>query len=735
MRGGREALIALGVALLVITASILCRDQPGVRRLDTLAMDILCRWRPVGPRPQEVAILMVDDASLARLGRWPLNRHVFAKAVRGLKNAGAAVIAFDVLFPEPADRLSAEQRRAVAMAAAEAPDAAYTPMLDTLATDDPDADLATAIREAGNVLLPFALEFAGPHVDASDRVLASAYVGLGRDLSASGGLHEPHALLAPLPMLADAAVGLGDVSFIPDVDSTPRYDYAGVAFDGDFYPPLSIRAAAEYLRVPWSQVTLSPGLDVVIGPLRVPTDRATRFLFDYRPRGTVQTYSFVAFLDGKLPEDALRGRVVVIGGSFSGNEDAYTSPFGSTPVPGAERHADEIDTILSGGVTRVPAPEGRLLILAAALALALASGAMSARIPTRAAAFAVIVPSALWLEAAHLAFDHRLLIPLAAPVMALALANAAVLLFRYWVTDRAGRVVRSQFRQYVSPQMVDLLAAEPHRLQLGGEKRELTIMFSDIRGFTTISEALKDRPEALTLLINRFLTPMSDTIMAHDGTIDKYIGDCVMAFWNAPLHDSDHARHACAAALAMQKDLAALNRELDLETGDGMPKSIHAGIGLNTGVAVVGNMGSDKRFDYSVLGDAVNLASRLEGLSKTYGVDIVIGEATRQAAPELAALELDEVAVKGKHEAVRVYWLAGDERLAATAGFQSLAAGHRAVLAAFRAHDWAAAAQALDRCETLGTGPAATYAIYRERIAVGIAAIPKSSRVGRAAWQ
>jgi len=232
---------------------------------------------------------------------------------------------------------------------------------------------------------------------------------------------------------------------------------------------------------------------------------------------------------------------------------------------------------------------------------------------------------------------------------------------------------------------VTVLAAHPERLQLGGETRPMTIMFCDVRGFTAISEAFKSNPPALTKLINRLLTPMSDIIMAHRGTIDKYMGDCIMAFWNAPLDDPDHADDACAAALAMLDELERLNRDLGAEAAaEGRPfQRLDVGIGINSGDCVVGNMGSTRRFDYTVLGDAVNLASRLEGLSKTYGVGIVIGEATREAAPSWAALELDQVAVKGKREAIRIYGLLGDRQLALTQAFAALSDRHAAMLAAY----------------------------------------------------
>jgi adenylate cyclase len=238
-----------------------------------------------------------------------------------------------------------------------------------------------------------------------------------------------------------------------------------------------------------------------------------------------------------------------------------------------------------------------------------------------------------------------------------------------------------------------------------------------VRGFTTISEGFKADPQGLIQLINAFLTPMTDVIMARGGTIDKYMGDCIMAFWNAPLDEPRHADRACESALAMVAELTRLNTRLEQAAEAGRAfRPLAIGIGLNTGECVVGNMGSARRFDYSVLGDAVNLASRLEGQSKVYGVDIVIGEETRAAAPDWAALELDLIAVKGKHEAVRIFALRGDAELAGSEPFRALSECHAALLSAYRRRDWAQAENLLIACRQMAPDLATLYDLYRVRI-------------------
>jgi adenylate cyclase len=244
-------------------------------------------------------------------------------------------------------------------------------------------------------------------------------------------------------------------------------------------------------------------------------------------------------------------------------------------------------------------------------------------------------------------------------------------------------------------------------------------MFSDIRGFTSISETFKSNPEGLSRLINQgFLTPMTKLIMARRGTIDKYMGDCIMAFWNAPLDDGEHADHACASALAMLGALKGINAELEREAGaEGRVfHPLNVGIGINSGECVVGNMGSEERFAYTAMGDAVNLASRLEGQTKNYHVGVILGETTRQAAPSWAALELDLIAVKGKQDAVRIYALLGDAELARSSDFLAHAVHHERLLASYRQQDWPAAREALAECRECGEELAGFYDLYAERI-------------------
>jgi len=317
--------------------------------------------------------------------------------------------------------------------------------------------------------------------------------------------------------------------------------------------------------------------------------------------------------------------------------------------------------------------------------------------------------------------QYRMLIDFTYPLLSTT-AIYLTLIFSSFVREQAQRrQIRSAFGQYLSPALVEQLAQAPEKLVLGGEQREMTIMFSDVRGFTTISEAYKSDPQGLTKLMNRFLTPLTNAILARKGTIDKYMGDAIMAFWNAPIDDDEHQINACSAALDMLEKIDELNKVREVEAKEGGQTfiPIKVGVGLNTGTCVVGNMGSDLRFDYSVLGDSVNLASRLEGQSKEYGFPIIVGSKTALAAKEkFAILELDFIMVKGKKEPEVIYAIAGREDTALSGRFQRLRNLTIEMLACYRSRDWEGALAAIERGRT--TDEARTlgplYDLYEARL-------------------
>ncbi len=558
--------------------------------------------------------------------------------------------------------------------------------------------LVDALAAAGAAAIGFDVIFAEPSLPEEDAALADAIARSGRVVLAADEalVRSEHTLqtvrIEPLPELALAGAETGFVGVELDRDGILRR-----------LPPRPDLFAARLLE--------TAGLrSSSIGP----EPPLLRFL----PQGQgFRTVSYYQALDPPafLPPDLLRGAVVLVGLVVKTTPEPNQLPADSflTPLLGSQDHlmagvevqANAVANLAHGLPLRPAGWPVRLGLLA--VFVALAAWGLGSWAPGRAAAvLAVAATTTLALTAAFLLWHGTWLPPLlpwlGAAGVVLAEGAAAV------VSERRGRRwIKDAFGRYLSPELVDILARDPSRLHLGGERRVMTFLFCDIRGFTNLSEQLQGEPERLTNIINRFLTTMTAAIRARRGTIDKFMGDCVMAFWNAPLDDSDHAANALRCSLEMETALAGLNAELALE---GIAP-LRIGIGINTGPCVVGNMGSQERFAYSVMGDAVNLASRLEGLGKLYGVTIVVGEATAAAVPadRFGLLELDHVAVKGKAEPVRVFTLLPQPLPAKLAEAQSR------LLAAYRRGEAASAKAALAEVRA-AAGPERLCDVYEGRV-------------------
>ena len=423
-----------------------------------------------------------------------------------------------------------------------------------------------------------------------------------------------------------------------------------------------------------------------------------------------------------LPADWFRDKVVLIGEMVS-LTDRHRTPFsvvypGNTgKLAGIEIHAHAVSQFLNGRYSRKAGQQTEVVsvLLAAALATML-SPLFKVLAKHLVVASGVLV--VMWVSGFALYHLFGLMLPLIEPSIAFLLATGGANALIGHEDRRQREFISQAFAQYVNPQLLDKISQDPKLLALGGESREMTVMFCDIRGFTTLSERYD--AQGLTRFLNSFHTPMTDVILESGGTIDKYIGDAIMAFWNAPARDHFHAEHACRTVLEMRKKLIALNADWRAEA-EALGQSfedVRIGIGLNTGTCHVGNMGSAQRFDYSVIGDEVNLASRLEGQSKTYGVDIIIGEGTAQAVPMLAVLELDVIQVKGKTQPAKIFALLDDEGLALSNEFGKLKADVVAMLTAYRSGDWRLARQILAECR--GRAPEQLnyfFALYEQRIA------------------
>lgn len=441
-----------------------------------------------------------------------------------------------------------------------------------------------------------------------------------------------------------------------------------------------------------------------------------------RPDSTTPPFKiYPAQLVPLLPAAWFAGKIVLIGEIVS-LTDRHRTPFATVypglrgQWPGVEIHADEVAQLLAGLHSQRVDLLGEIVLVLFMAAIGAGFGLLHRGL-TFYLALGAATLLVLWTLGFAATYFTGIMVPLLEPSVAFLLA--------LWGTDAiTGRQARRQrefiqgaFARYLNPQLVKRLADDPTLLNLGGEMRLLTLMFSDIRSFTTISERFN--AQELTHFVNRFMTPMSDAILAAGGTIDKYMGDAIMAFWNAPLDDPKHPEHACRAALAMRSELVRFNASLrtEAEVASRPFSPVRIGIGVNTGECCVGNMGTPQRLNYSVLGDEVNVCSRMEGQSKTYGVDIVVGEQTADACPGFAFLELDLILVKGKTRPVRIFTLVGDETVAANPAFAALRVSHDAMLAAYRTQRWSEARTHLHACRA--EAPELTmplYALYEHRI-------------------
>jgi len=508
-------------------------------------------------------------------------------------------------------------------------------------------------------------------------------------------------LLRNTHVLESAASGHGLLTINPERDCIIRRVPMIMLAQGQTMPSLSF----EMLRLATGTDTIIVRSDVAgiksvaVKGFEVPTDRKGQLWVHFAPYDPTLYVSADDVLGGRVAPEMIARKLVLIGTSAVGLNDIKTTPV-SAAMPGVEIHAQVLEAALTKSLLAQP-PYGPLLEFGAAflfgiLVIIFAPQFGPVTLVVVGAMFATVLVGTSW----YFYAQHRLLVDFTYPLMSTT-AIYLTLIFASFVREQAQRrQIRSAFSQYLSPALVEQLAQSPERLVLGGEERELTIMFSDVRGFTTISESFKSDPQGLTALMNRFLTPLTNAILARKGYIDKYMGDAIMAFWNAPLDDKEHQLNACNAALDMLERIEVLNAQREAEAKEGgyafFP--INVGVGLNTGACTVGNMGSDVKFNYSVLGDSVNLASRLEGQSKEYGFPIIVGSKTALAVKDkFAILELDFIMVKGKKEPEVIYAIAGREDTAHSARFQRLRNLTIEMLACYRNRDWYGALEAIER--------------------------------------
>lgn len=680
----------LCLVLLIGFAALRVADPAPVEEIRVRTFDAFQRIDPRKKTARPVTIVDIDDKSLEKLGQWPWPRTRLADLITELTQLGAVVIAFDAVFPEP-DRLNP----ALAADTFRNLDEETRTRLRALPSND--QIFADAIRKSRVVLGESGLPEEIATLDKTLPVTGLAMLG-----------EEPQrfmfdfpGLLRNVPVLEHAAAGRGLFTIRPERDGIVRRVPMIMLAQGQTMPSLTF----EMLRVASGSGTIlikaeKAGIKSLgIKGVQIPTDHNGQLWVHYARNDASIYVPAVNVLEKNVAPDMIAGKLVLIGTSAVGLNDIKTTPV-SRAMPGVEIHAQVLESALTGAVISQPnygiAVEFATALLFGLLVIAFAPLFGPVTLVALGAAFA----AALLGTSVYFYTQHRLLIDFTYPLMSTT-AIYLTLIFSSFVREQQQRKqIRGAFAQYMSPVLVEQLAQSPEKLVLGGEEREMTIMFSDVRGFTTISETYKNDPQGLTALMNCFLTPLTNAILARKGYIDKYMGDAIMAFWNAPLDDKQHEINACEAAIDMLEKIDEVNKQREQEAADGghVYIPLNVGIGINTGIGVVGNMGSDLKFNYSVLGDSVNLASRLEGQSKEYGFPIIVGSKTAMAAKEkFAILELDFIMVKGKTEPEVIYAVAGREDLAQSGRFQRLRNLTIEMLACYRNRDWDGALAAIER--------------------------------------
>ena len=675
-----------------------------LRSLD--ARFLLRGARPHDPR---IVIVAIDENTLRKLGAFPVARDAYARLIDRLHTGGARTIAFDLDFPTPEKNAALDALRRLQAEMGKDP-AALARIRALERTSDNDAIFAQSLKDAGNVILGH-IFLDRERTEGTDPKAAEDYynvlawqpfpqvrkkTGDGRDFDMNAAWarygNVAWGIEPNIQMLAEAAKTYGFFNAIPDADGVYRREPLLFRYqDQDYFPSLSLQAVKEYEGIS-DQDTIAfmseNGLESIqLGRHFFRTERDGTVIINYAgPSSTYSQYSMVDVIGGAVPAQAYRDKIVLVGATALGIGDLRATPFKSTAM-GVELHANTIDNLLhTGEPGRSFLRRGltqEMVDLAFILALGLGMGAVFAHskplFSTLSAVLALLVFGlAVYEGFARLGWWLWFVLP--AGVL---LANyAGVTSFRMIFEEREKRKIRKTFSQYVSPGVITLIEQDPKKyFRTGGELKELSIMFADIRSFTTISEGMS--PDELVFLLNEYLGEMTDILFQRWGTLDKYIGDAIMAFWGSPYPQADHAERACACALDMQARLQELNRKWESEGR----KQLSIGIGINTGVVNVGNMGSDRRLAWTVMGDAVNLASRLEGLNKEYHTGIIINESTwRQVSPRFVCRELDYTRVKGKLQPVSLYELLAFASEAPR--YADLLAQFAAALAAYRRRHW-----------------------------------------------
>ena len=738
------------IIMAILFGLVRIADPEVVQVLRLKYFDVLQKKYPRVTDGQTYSVIVdIDEKSLREIGQWPWPRTVLAELFEKSKSAGMLVLGLDVLFAEK-DRTSPE----LISKDIKERNPEIAELLEKLPSNEFVA--MEAMKKFPIIIGHSGLDVEGD-AKREDINESSVKVFLGKNQNHKDWLISYPGLLANVPEFEKAASGSGTVSVAEEPDGIIRRVPLVSNVAGKVRPTLGL----DMIRVAFkgNSIATRTGMNGIeeiiiqtkaIGNAAIPTDENGRVWIHYGESDSSKVVenksryyvSAVDIIKSRVEKDRLKGKLGILGTSATGLKDIRPTPVDDR-MPGVEIHANLIDTVISAilyytssknaeKVYQKALKDGKSeeeaisekntvkingspflksganmkfieAIFTIILAFFITISALKFGPILNISLLIGIIGSAFYMSVKFFLDDKLLFDPTFAGMSTFIIYFSNT--FANYLRDaNEKKQIRGAFSQYLSPALVEQLAEDPEKLVLGGETKKMTFLFCDVRGFTTISEAFKSDPQGLTKLINRFLTPLTNEIISKNGTIDKYMGDCIMAFWNAPIDVEGHEKISCDAALSMHIALKELNdvrkKEAEEEKKDFLELKI--GIGLNTGGCVVGNMGSDQRFDYSVLGDAVNLASRLEGQSKGYGVKTVIGQETNDAVKKsYATLQLDMLAVKGKKEAVSIFCLLGDPNFKETKNFKDLESKHNKILDYYFSQKWAEALSEMKLAKSL----------------------------------
>jgi len=654
--------LCLFISSLFFIPAVIDIQLPFLEELRLKSIDMRFKIRG-GRKPSgSVVIAGIESKGIEAYGRWPWPRSVFAQLLIRLKESGAKTIVFDLLFPEPEENRVAQAIESLTKTYTELnllnddfhSQIFFDEMAQMMEESDNDTLMAQAVDWSGNVILGMAFE-PGENTKISATNTDKALYQFDIENKAWERIHffQRKQMLLPIKELGKGAAAMGYVNVFPDMDGIIRRAKSTILNQQAPFMPMAVAAAGHYLG---ADPFLDPSGTLKVADRKIEFDTSGAIYLDfYGFENSFTAFSIADIIEGRIPPTQLKDKAVIIGGLATGLGDIWPTPL-SGEIPGVFIQATFLDNILQNRVLKIPKNQTWIHFFTILALVFLPLVLMTLFSPLIASLAGIFPLVGYAVVTQYLFVAHQLIWPVVLPLGAGFSAIIALLVYNFMIEGKQHRWIKKSFSQYLSQDVIDILVKEPGQLSLGGEEKELTVMLADIRNFTTLSEGLS--PTELTQLLNLYLGELTDVILDHGGTLDKYMGDAIMAFFGAPIHDSDNASKACRTAIMMCERLHDKRKEW---VHKGLP-SLRFGIGLNTGPMVVGNLGSARRFDYSVIGDHVNLASRLEGLSKVYGVKVLISENTQNhLGSDITCRELDKVKVKGKKKPVRIYELLGKD--------------------------------------------------------------------------